>query len=139
MSFHNTLSKYHSPHSVFGLQLLCKSKIPWPTRGFRTRFSKTFMKSQNTTHETIIHSPAGRVLWFHSLYFGISFMYLRPWSKIPLVDHGISYNIFAPDTAIKSFSIKRSCVSESVCPLPSVRPSVRYQCQKFYICFVKSS
>ena len=51
------------------------------------------MKSQNTIHETLIHSPAGRVLGFHSLYFGISFMYLRPLSKIQLVNHGISYSI----------------------------------------------
>ena len=91
VSFHNTFFKCHFLWSVFGLQLLCKSKIPWPTRGFGTRFSKTFIKSENTTHETIIHSPAGRVLWFHSLYFLIQFMYLRPWSQIPLVDHGISY------------------------------------------------
>ena len=48
---------------------------------FWRKVTNTFMKSQNTIHETITHSPAGRVLWLHSLYFVISLMYLNPSPK----------------------------------------------------------
>ena len=56
---------------------------------FRTRVSNTWIESENTTNETIIHDPQGSVLWFHELYFMIQWMFLKPWFKIPQVGHGI--------------------------------------------------
>ena len=73
----------------------CANKKSHPTFVlFQIRVSSnTFMKSQNKIHEILTPSPAGRVLGFHSFYFEISLMYLRPLSEITLIKDVISSTV----------------------------------------------